>query len=109
MVKIKKSTNLPRSGIIKTTITLWHDKVFVKQKEIILKLSRPSTKFKYITVSLDELKDYQNTVKALEKIYKTHTFLAEKTCADYAADIASKLLQMGLITRKEVDNGQSIE
>ena len=91
MARIKKSTNLPRSGIIKTTITLWHDKVFVKQKEIILKLSRPSTEFKYITVSLAELKDYQNAVRVVEKIYKTYSLLAEKTAEDYAADIAGKL------------------
>lgn len=105
MVRLKKSTNLPHGGIIKKTITLWYDKVFVKQKEIILKLSRPCTKFKYITVSLDELKDYQNAKKTIEKIYKTYSLLAEKTAKDYAADIASKLLQMELITRKEVNNG----
>lgn len=105
MTRIKKSTNLPHGGIIKTTITLWYDKVFVKQKEIILKLSRPCTKFKYITVSLDELRDYQNAVKVVEKIYTDYSLLAEKTVRDYAADIASKLLQMELITRKEVNNG----
>ncbi|NYS33941.1 hypothetical protein HZZ02_09400, partial [Streptococcus danieliae] len=97
MVKIKKSTNLPHGGIIKTTITLWYDKVFVKQKEIILKLSRPCTKFKYITISLDELKDYQNAVKVFEKIYRHYSHLADKTGSDYARDIASKLLDLGLI------------
>lgn len=97
MARIKKSTNLPHGGIIKTTITLWYDKVFVKQKEIILKLSRHSTQFKYITVGLDELKDYQNAKDVLGKIYKTYSLLAEKTAKDYATDIAGKLLQMGLI------------
>ena len=97
MVRIKKSTNLPHGGIIKTTITLWYDKVFVKSKEIILKLSRPCTKFKYITVSLDELKDYQNAVKVFEKIYRHYSHLADKTGSDYARDIASKLLYLGLI------------
>ena len=97
MVRIKKSTNLPHGGIIKTTITLWYDKVFVKSKEIILKLSRPSTKFKYITVSLDELRDYQNAVKVFEKIYRHYSHLADKTGSDYARDIASKLLDLGLI------------
>ncbi len=97
MVRIKKSTNLPHGGIIKTTITLWYDKVFVKQKEIILKLSRPCTKFKYITVSLDELRDYQNAVKVFEKIYRHYSHLADKTGSDYARDIASKLLDLGLI------------
>lgn len=97
MIRIKKSTNFPHGGIIKTTITLWYDKVFVKSKEITLKLSRPCTKFKYITVSLDELKDYQNAVKVFEKIYRHYSHLADKTGSDYARDIASKLLHLGLI------------
>lgn len=97
MTRIKKSTNLPHGGIIKTTITLWYDKVFVKRKEIILKLSRPCTKFKYITISLDELRDYQNAVKVFEKIYRHYSHLADKTGSDYSRDIASKLLDLGLI------------
>lgn len=99
MVKIKKSTKFP-GGKNSLILTLWADKVYTNQTYTTVSLSRRSTKYKFITVSLNELKDYEYTVKVFAKIYSQYSLLSEKTIEHYAREIASKLLELGLIGGK---------
>lgn len=96
MVKIKKSTKFP-GGKNRLILTLWADKVYTNHTFTTICLSRPSTKYKFISVWLNELRSYEYAVKVFEKIYRHYSHLADKTGSDYARDIASKLLDLGLI------------
>lgn len=99
MVNIKKSTKFP-GGKNRLTLTLWADKVYTNHTYATVSLSRPSTKFKFISVWLNELRSYEYTVKVFVKIYSQYSLLSEKTIEHYARDIASKLLELKLIGGK---------
>lgn len=96
MVNIKKSTKFP-GGTNKPILTMWADKVYTNNTYTTVCLSRPSTKYRFISVWLNELNGYDYTVKVFKKIYSEYSLLSEKTIEHYARDIASKLLELGLI------------
>lgn len=96
MVNIKKSTKRP-GGKNRLILTMWGDKVYTNKTYTTVSLLRPSTKYRFISVWLNELKSYEYTVKVFIKIYSEYSLLSEKTIEHYARDIASKLLELGLI------------
>lgn len=96
MVNIKKSTKRP-GGTNRLILTMWGDKVYTNKTFTTVCLSRPSTKHKFISVWLNELKSYEYTVKVFIKVYSEYSLLSKKTIEHYARDIASKLLGLGLI------------
>lgn len=96
MVRIKKSTRFP-GGKNRLILTLWADNVYTNCTYATISLSRPSTQHKFISVWLNELKDYGYAVKVFAKLYSKYSLLSEKTIEHYAREIASKLLDLGLI------------
>lgn len=98
MIKIKKSTKRP-GGTNRLILTMWGDKVYANKTFTTVCLSQPSTKHKFISVWLNEVNGYDYTVKVFKKIYSQYSLLSEKTIEHYARDIASKLLELGLIEK----------
>ncbi|MBF8970173.1 hypothetical protein [Streptococcus sp. NLN76] len=96
MVNIKKSTKFP-GGKNRQVLTMWGDKVYTNNTYTTVCLSRPSTKYKFISVRVNELKNFEYTVKFFTKLYGKYSLLSEKTVDHYARDIANKLLELGLI------------
>ncbi|MHB9781473.1 hypothetical protein ACXM1Q_001820 [Streptococcus sp. 10F2] len=96
MVRVKSSFTYP-GGRSKSILTMWGDKVSANGTNVTLSLSRPKTRNKFITVWLNELRSYEYTVKVFAKIYSQYSLLSEKTIEHYAREIASKLLELGLI------------
>ena len=87
MVRVKASIRFP-GGRQKLISVLWGDKVYANKTYVTLVLAKPRTKYRYISVRLNELTGYEYTKKSFESIYRKYSLLAEQTVKNYSKEIA---------------------
>lgn len=78
-------------------LRIWEERITGNQSTITIAISKPSKRYKYITLDLHELSSYERTVRIFEEIYRKYSRFTEKTIRHYAETIASKLLELRMI------------